>query len=132
MLPLLHAHRLSCSSHRAYNSKVSQSSNALRADMRALQDSPQARSSNVFPFQDISENLAGWVEHRCRVVSLCESHFPPGILVPQTELLLQETTKWKARSCPFPTGKAKALHMAGSSKPLLLCTVFAESMDLLI
>lgn len=115
-------HRLSCSSHRAYNSMVSQSPklNALCVDMRARQDSPQANSSNVFPYQDINdplENLTGWVESRCRAASVCESQFPPGIIVPQTELLLQETTKCSARSCPFPTGKAEALHMAGQPDP---------------
>lgn len=37
---------------------------------------------------------------------LCKPNFPLGMLLPQTELLLQETAKCSSRSCQFPNQKS--------------------------
>lgn len=65
---------------------------------------------------------------------MCELHFPPVILVPQTNLLLQETATCSSRSCQFPTRGAENLAQGWtiwSYNPSLSWVVFVKSTDLL-
>lgn len=138
-LPLLGVHGVSRGSQRSLQLHSFQEYKVHFTVVRSLQDSPQAHSSSVFLFQgikDLLENVTGWAKKGGAelAIPVCELHFPPGIPVPQTKLLLQETAKCSSRSCQFPTRTAENFARGWtiwSYNPSLSWVVFVKSMDLL-
>lgn len=115
-LPVLSVHDVS---HGSPRSPQTQSFHEDKVQMhfklgRGLQDSPQPHSSSVFLFQDINDplenmNQLGKTGGAELAMPLCEPNSPPGILLPQNKLLLQQTAKCSSRSCQFPTRRVENL-----------------------
>lgn len=122
-LPLLGVHGVSRGSQQSLQLHSFQEYKVHFTVVRSLQDSPQAHSSSVFLFQgikDLLENVTGWAKKGGAelAIPVCELHFPPGIPVPQTKLLLQETAKCTG-AANFQLEQLKTLHEAGQFDPTI-------------